>query len=96
MQLMAERSLGARGASGARLDRGRGGAANLPTGLKVPHMGWNPLAVQRQDHPVLAAIPPGAHAYFVHSYAMACAEGAADVAARTEYGGPLVAVGGAR
>lgn len=35
--------------------------------LKVPHMGWNELFVDR-NHPVLAGIEPGAHAYFVHSY----------------------------
>ncbi|MEM7743143.1 MAG: imidazole glycerol phosphate synthase subunit HisH [Pseudomonadota bacterium] len=35
--------------------------------LKVPHMGWNELTIT-SDHPVLAGIDPGAHAYFVHSY----------------------------
>ena len=34
--------------------------------LKVPHMGWNELSVG--DHPILAGIATGAHAYFVHSY----------------------------
>jgi len=34
--------------------------------LKVPHMGWNELSVG--DHPVLAGIETGDHAYFVHSY----------------------------
>lgn len=35
--------------------------------LKVPHMGWNDLVVDR-PHPVLAGIATGDHAYFVHSY----------------------------
>src|SRR5437762_9981031 len=35
--------------------------------LKIPHMGWNEL-VPRSTHPVLAGLPAGAHAYFVHSY----------------------------
>jgi len=35
--------------------------------LKVPHMGWNDLRITR-DHPVLAGIATGDHAYFVHSY----------------------------
>ncbi len=35
--------------------------------LKVPHMGWNDLIVDR-SHPVLAGIETGQHAYFVHSY----------------------------
>ncbi|MGL4809717.1 MAG: imidazole glycerol phosphate synthase subunit HisH, partial [Giesbergeria sp.] len=36
-------------------------------GLKVPHMGWNDLVIDR-PHPVLAGIASGDHAYFVHSY----------------------------
>lgn len=39
------------------------------TGLRVPHMGWNALAVQRDD-PLLAGLPQLAYAYFVHSYAV--------------------------
>lgn len=41
----------------------------LPTAaaLKVPHMGWNDLVIDR-PHPVLAGISTGDHAYFVHSY----------------------------
>lgn len=35
--------------------------------LKVPHMGWNELMVDR-PHPVLAGVEPGDHAYFVHSF----------------------------
>ena len=35
--------------------------------LKVPHMGWNDLVVERA-HPVLDGIETGEHAYFVHSY----------------------------
>ena len=36
-------------------------------GLKVPHIGWNSLRVVK-DHPVVAGLPEGAMAYFVHSY----------------------------
>ena len=35
--------------------------------LKVPHMGWNRVQIQKQ-HPVLAGIEPGSFFYFVHSY----------------------------
>ena len=38
--------------------------------LKVPHMGWNDLVIDR-PHPVLEGINNGDHAYFVHSYHMA-------------------------
>lgn len=37
-------------------------------GLRVPHMGWNALTARRDD-PLLAGVPDGAHAYFVHGYA---------------------------
>src|SRR5438105_15363299 len=35
--------------------------------LKIPHMGWNEL-MPRVNHPVLAGLPAGTHAYFLHSY----------------------------
>lgn len=35
--------------------------------LKIPHMGWNALAIHA-PHPVFAGIATGDHAYFVHSY----------------------------
>lgn len=35
--------------------------------LKVPHMGWNRVHVQRR-HPVLAGLPEKNELYFVHSY----------------------------
>lgn len=39
----------------------------LPPGLKVPHMGWNQIELQKQD-PLLKDIPDGSMFYFVHSY----------------------------
>ena len=60
--------------------------------LKVPHMGWNEL-IDIADHPVLAGIADRAHAYFVHSYAIAPLN-AAQVLARTDYGGSLAAMVG--
>ncbi len=59
--------------------------------LKVPHMGWNELDLRR-EHPLLAGIDPGAHAYFVHSYHFKAAPEA--VCAETAYGGPIVAMVG--
>ena len=58
--------------------------------LKIPHMGWNELLIDR-PHPVLGGLESGAHAYFVHSYAMTSASDAA-VIAHTDYGGRIVAV----
>ena len=60
--------------------------------LKIPHMGWNELEL-RAPHPLLDGIPPGAHAYFVHSYRFACAE-RRDVVATVAYGGEIAAVTG--
>lgn len=60
--------------------------------LKVPHMGWNDLIVDRQ-HPVLAGIETGQHAYFVHSYHFRVADHG-DLLAHCDYGGPITAIVG--
>ncbi len=57
--------------------------------LKIPHMGWNEL-LPRAAHPVLAGLPAGTHAYFVHSYHFRPAD-PADLITETDYGGPLAA-----
>jgi glutamine amidotransferase len=59
-------------------------------GLKVPHMGWNDLVIDRA-HPVTEGIATGDHAYFVHSYAMEVAD-RADLVAHAEYGGAVTAI----
>jgi glutamine amidotransferase len=61
--------------------------------LKIPHMGWNDLHVLAPDHPVLAGVGEGAHAYFVHSFVFACADDA-HLLATADYGGPVTAVVG--
>ena len=35
--------------------------------LKIPHMGWNEVRVER-PHPLLAGVQPGDEFYFVHSF----------------------------
>ncbi|MBQ7355714.1 MAG: imidazole glycerol phosphate synthase subunit HisH [Clostridia bacterium] len=58
--------------------------ADLQTGLKVPHMGWNALHFTRPDDPLFRYIKEGDHVYYVHSfYAKDCA---ADTIATSEYG----------
>ena len=59
-------------------------------GLKVPHMGWNDLVIDRA-HPVLSGLATGDHAYFVHSYAMEVTD-RADLLAHVDYGGPVTAI----
>lgn len=60
--------------------------------LKVPHMGWNDLAVDR-SHPVLDGIASGDHAYFVHSWQFRLADPAHRLA-HVDYGGPVTAIVG--
>lgn len=60
--------------------------------LKIPHMGWNDLHVTAA-HPVLDGLPAGAHAYFVHSYHLRCAD-PSHCLATVDYGGPVTAVVG--
>ena len=57
--------------------------------LKIPQMGWNELSLTR-EHPLLSGIAPGAHAYFLHSYAMR-PDRPSDVLATTEFGGAVTA-----
>ncbi len=59
-------------------------------GLKVPHMGWNDLVIDR-PHPVLAGVETGDHAYFVHSYHVALSD-PADLLAHVDYAGAVTAV----
>jgi glutamine amidotransferase len=49
------------------LDIISGRVKRLPSGQKVPHMGWNRVR-QRIDHPVWEGIEDNSYFYFVHSY----------------------------
>jgi glutamine amidotransferase len=92
MQLMAERSLEHGTHKGLGWIAGEvRPIAPADQSLRIPHMGWNELEVVNGGHPVLEGLDPGTHAYFVHSYAISCADRAA-VRAEVEYGGKLAAV----
>lgn len=59
-------------------------AGRLPEGLKIPHIGWNALAIRKPDHPLMKYTESGDCVYFVHSfYASDCAD---SVIATAEYG----------
>jgi glutamine amidotransferase len=60
--------------------------------LKVPHMGWNDLVIDRA-HPVLDGIATGDHAYFVHSFQMVL-DDPSSLLAHCDYGGPVTAIVG--
>ncbi len=58
---------------GKGLDVIPGVVRRFPSGLKVPHMGWNTVQ-HTGDLPIFDGIPSGAHFYFVHSYYPATAD----------------------
>lgn len=58
--------------------------------LKIPHMGWNELIVSQPEHPMLAGIYSGDHAYFVHSYGFVPKDPSV-IAAKVSYGGEVTA-----
>ncbi len=45
-----------------------GRVVRFAEGLKVPHIGWNQLALRRDAGALLAGIADGSYAYFVHSF----------------------------
>lgn len=53
--------------------------------LKIPHIGWNAVTVER-PHPLLAGLSPGDELYFVHAYYLEPGN-PAHVHASTDYGG---------
>ncbi|MDR3513109.1 MAG: imidazole glycerol phosphate synthase subunit HisH [Caulobacteraceae bacterium] len=57
--------------------------------FKVPHMGWNALEAVA-DHPLFDGLPPGAHMYFTHSFALYPAD-PAEAVAQTDHGGRFTA-----
>ena len=69
-----------------------GRVRRFPTGLTVPHMGWNQIEPQR-EHPLLRQVDPGDFAYFAHSY-YAVPQQAQDIIACTDYGLPYPSIVG--
>ena len=60
----------------------------IPSGYKIPHIGWNSLKFTRET-PLFKYISEGDYVYFVHSfYAAECEE---STLATTEYGADLTA-----
>lgn len=70
-----------------------GRIVRFPEGkLKVPHMGWNELVIQR-PHEVLKGLAPHSYVYFVHSYYKTPGN-TEDVIASADYGVTVPAVVG--
>lgn len=63
---------------------------DIPPALKVPQIGWNSLAFQRPEDPLLRDVPEGSYVYFVHSfYAKHCES---SLVATAEYGAAVPAI----
>ena len=87
MQLLFERSYEYGDHEGLGLLKGQvvGMSGRLPEGLKIPHMGWNALKLEKDAK----LLEEGSYVYFVHSF---YAENGADsIAAVTDYGIPIPA-----
>ena len=63
-------------------------ANGSPGTVKVPHVGWNSLAIDRTA-PIVKDIPSGSQVYFTHSFV---APVTADTVAVTEHGEPFAAI----
>jgi len=64
----------------------QGGGA--PGVIKVPHVGWNSLAIE-QAAPIVAGVATGSQVYFTHSFV---APVTGDTVAVTEHGEPFAAI----
>jgi glutamine amidotransferase len=58
------------------------------TSVKIPHVGWNALDVQRADS-IVEGVAPGAQVYFTHSFAAPITD---DTVAVTVHGQPFAAI----
>lgn len=56
----------------------------LDKSLKIPHIGWNALKINKTDCPLFKYINDGDHVYFVHSYF--AEKDIAECASSAEYG----------
>lgn len=61
--------------------------------LKVPHMGWDYVTVERPQDPLVAGLEAEPRFYFVHSYHAVC-DDPADVLMTCDYGSPFPAAVG--
>ena len=90
MQLLFEKSYEYGEHEGLGLIKGAVNPINdvIPSDLKIPHIGWNPL-IYKKSTPLFSYINNGDCVYFVHSfYAADCDE---SVVAVSEYGAELTA-----
>ena len=68
MQLFFAESQEAPGVKGLKILEGKVRRFDPATGVKIPHMGWNQLRIERRDCPLMEGVPDGSSVYFCHSY----------------------------
>lgn len=57
---------------------------DIPSGMKVPHIGWNSLRIVKPDDPFMVNTREGDYVYYVHSfYAKGCSD---SLVAGSDYG----------
>jgi glutamine amidotransferase len=61
-----------------------------PPGLKIPHIGWNVVSLERPS-PLTEGLPERVAFYHVHSYVVRPADGS-DVVGRGDYGGAFPSI----
>ena len=71
-----------------RLASNQQSAIGNPQSVKVPHVGWNSIAIQREAS-IVDEVPTGSQVYFTHSYV---APVTGDTVAVTEHGERFAAV----
>jgi len=74
MQLLFEKSEESRGAKGLELIPGevvKFNDSDIDQKLKIPHMGWNRMDVQKEDE-LFTGLDKNFYLYFVHSYHVNC------------------------
>ena len=87
MQMLLDSSTEIEFSTGLGLIPGR--VEKIDTDLKLPHIGWNSLHVER-DNPLTAGLKDGDYVYFVHSF---CAHVArSHLALTTDYGTTVTAM----
>ena len=84
LQLLFESSEESPGVAG--LGVFRGSVPRFQGAVKIPHMGWNQIAVRDRACPIFKGIPDGSFMYFVHSYYVSPKD-ASIVACETSYSG---------
>ena len=90
MQLLFDRGEEGRTCEGLGLVSGT--VTRIPTGEKLPHIGWNSLRFPNPS-PLFQGLDEGVYVYFVHSYCGVAAR-ESDVLAWTDYGVPVTAAVG--